>query len=417
MDISTTLITKERFISSKVIKISSSLFLVAGTCIGGGMLALPISSSQLGFWPSVLLMLFACVFMTFTGLLYLEATLWMKKEVHIISLSKELLNKFGQIVCWVVYLFIGYASLVAYTSGGGKEISFVWTEIMKLPLSSTIGSIIFLLIFGGLIYFGHLIVNKVNTILFVSMIIAYLCMIGYFPKEINGQLLMRQDWSSKNLFFVMPLMLTTFSFPGIVPTIVPYLDRDVKAIRMAIIGGTALTFVVYFIWLLIIFGTVPYHGEHGLQNAFLCDLPATECLHFAVQNPIFSYIAQFFAFFALATSFLGIALALFDFLSDGFKISRKGSGKVALSLLIAIPTLFFAIYFQRAFITALELTGGIGDSIISGLIPAFMIWKGRYKLCMKGSYQVMGGKSLLILLSIFSFFILMYEVLRRIYLK
>ncbi|WP_213106027.1 aromatic amino acid transport family protein [Candidatus Protochlamydia amoebophila] len=30
-----------------------------------------------------------------------------------------------------------------------------------------------------------------------------------------------------------------------------------------------------------------------------------------------------FAFFALATSFLGIALALFDFLSDGLEIFKK----------------------------------------------------------------------------------------------
>ena len=415
MDTATGIITKESFFSSKFIKVISSLFLVAGTCIGGGMLALPISSSQLGFWPSTLLMLLACIFMTITGLLYLEATLWMKKDAHVISMSKEFLNKFGQIVCWVVYLFIGYASLVAYTSGAGKEISFVWTEILKIPLSSTVGSSLFLLFFGSLIYLGHLVVNRVNIILFVSMILAYFCMIGYFPKEINNELLMRQDWSASNLLFVMPLMLTTFSFPGIVPTIVPYLNRDIKAIRTAIIGGTALTFVVYFIWLLIIFGTVQYKGEHGLENAFLCDLPATECLHFAILNPIFSYIAQFFAFFALATSFLGIALALFDFLSDGFNISRKGWGKLSLSLLIAVPTLFFALYFHRAFITALELTGGIGDSIISGIIPALMIWKGRYRLLIKSPYQVVGGKSLLIFITVISFSILTYEVMRRLY--
>ena len=399
---------------SKWIKILNALFLVAGTCIGGGMLALPISISSLGFYPSVLVMFFTCSFMTITGLLFLEATLWMKNRFHVISLSKELLNKFGQAICWIVYLFIGYASLVAYTSGAGKEISFVFTELFHIPFSNTLGSILFLLVFGGIIFIGYGIVERVNSVLFISMIIAFLLMIGLAPKNINFELLNRQNSSVNHLFFVIPLMLTTFSFPGIVPSITSYLNKDVKAIRIAIMGGTCLTFIAYFIWLLIVLGTVPSEGKHGLQEAFLCDIPATECLHYAIQNPFFSYIAQFFAFFALTTSFFGIALALFDFLSDGFGILKKGKAKIFLNLLIAFPTLFFAIYFQRAFITALELSGGIGDSIISGLIPSIMVWSGRYKFLKRSEYQVMGGKPLLVLIGLFSFFILAYEILRRI---
>lgn len=392
----------------------NALFLVAGTCVGGGMLALPISSSFAGFWPAVAVMLVSCIFMTITGLLFLEATLWMKNETHIISLSKDLLNKFAQCVCWIVYLFIGYASLIAYTSGGGKEISFVFSEILLIPFSNTLGSVIFMVCFGGIIYLGHKIVERVNTILFISMIVSYLFMIGLAPKEIQPSLIERQDWSLQYLLYISPIMLTTFSFPGIVPTIVPYLNRNIKSLRFAIIGGTSLTFFVYVIWLVIVFGSVPHEGEHGLHEAFLCDLPATECLHYAIQNPYFSFIAQFFAFFALTTSFLGITLALFDFLSDGLGIQKKGRGKITLTALIVIPTLFFALYYQRAFITALELSGGIGDSIISGIIPAMMVWKGRYSLFKESSYQVAGGKALLIFVCLYSFIILAFEVSRRI---
>lgn len=397
------------------LKIVNALFLVAGTCIGGGMLALPISSSATGFWPAVSLMFLSCIFMTITGLLYLEATLWMKEDSHVISLSKALLNKFGQAVCWAVYLFIGYASLAAYTSGGGKEISFVLTELLAIPFSTMMGSLAFFLVFGGIIYMGYKIVERVNTLLFIAMIVAYIFMIGMAPSEINSFFLERQDWGLKNLFFIMPIMLTTFSFPGIVPTIVPYLERDVRSVRYAIIGGTSLTFLVYFVWLMIIFGTVPLEGPHGLNEAFLCDTPATECLHYAIQNPWFSYIAQFFAFFALTTSFLGIALALFDFLSDGLKISKKGTGKLALISLIGIPTLFFGIYFERAFITALELSGGIGDSLISGLIPALMVWNGRYKLHKQGQYRLIGGKAMLVFVGIFSCSIFACELLKRLF--
>ncbi len=399
------------------IRTINALFLVAGTCIGGGMLALPISSSTAGFWPSVTVMFAACFFMTITGLLFLEATLWMKSEAHIISMSSKLLNQSGKIVCWLVYLFIGYFSLIAYVSGGGKEISFVATEIIKLPLSNYLGSFIFISVFGIILYLGHRTVERVNTILFISMIVAYIFMIVLVHPEVKLHLLERQDLNAKNLFFISPLMLTTFSFPGIVPTIVPYLKRDIKALRIAIVGGTITTFLVYFVWLLVMFGSVPYEGTHGLKEAFLCDIPATECLHYAIQNPILSYIAQFFAFFALTTSFLGIALALFDFLADGFKIPKTGLGKLTLTLMITLPSLFFGIYFKRAFITALEMSGGIGDSIISGLIPAIMVWRGRYhfKLVKSDSYTVTGGKTLLIIIGMISCCILASEIFRRIF--
>jgi len=407
-------ISKENISTMKII---NALFLVAGTCIGGGMLALPIASGITGFWPSVATLLAACIFMTITGLLFLEATLWMGNGTHIISMSSKLLNQFGKSVCWLVYLFIGYFSLTAYVSGGGKEIAFVTTEILKVPLSNYVGSLIFILIFGIIIYQGHRVIERVNTILFISMIVAYFFMISLAHSEINLHLLERQDLSITNFLFLSPLMLTTFSFPGIVPTIVPYLKKDIRALKIAIIGGTTTTFLVYFVWLLIIFGSVPYDGSHGLKEAFLCDVPATECLHYAIQNPILSYVAQFFAFFALTTSFLGIALALFDFLADGFKISKTGFGKLVLTLMVALPSLFFGIYFKRAFITALEMSGGIGDSIISGLIPAIMVWRGRYhfKLMKQESYQVTGGKSLLIVIGIISCFVLLCETSRRLF--
>lgn len=394
----------------------SATFLVAGTCIGGGMLALPISSSTVGFWPSVAIMFLACVFMTITGLLFLEATLWMKNDAHIISMASKLLNPFGKIVCWLVYLFIGYFSLTAYVSGGGKEIGFVATEILKIPLSNYWGSFIFISLFGIILYIGHRTVERVNTILFISMILAYVGMIVLAQPEVKLHLLDRQDLDSKSLLFISPLMLTTFSFPGIVPTIVPFLKRDVRALRIAIIGGTITTFLVYVVWLLVMFGSVPYEGVHGLKEAFLCDIPATECLHYAIQNPILSYVAQFFAFFALITSFLGIASALFDFLADGCNISKKGFGKLTLTLAIVLPSLFFGIYFKRAFITALEMSGGMGDSIISGLIPVIMVWRGRYhfKLAKQGSYQVFGKKALLLAIGILSCVILVCEVARRI---
>ena len=71
-------------------------FLVGGTCVGGGMLALPVSTSMIGFGPSLVVMVLAWLFMTATGLLILEVNLWMKKEdSHMVTMASRMLGKGG----------------------------------------------------------------------------------------------------------------------------------------------------------------------------------------------------------------------------------------------------------------------------------------------------------------------------------
>jgi len=396
-------------------RIVNASLLIAGTCIGGGMLALPISSSSVGFIPSLVIMCICCIFMTVTSLLYLEATLWMKEKAHLNTLAAALLTKFWRIVCSITYLFICYASIIAYMSGGGKELIFVANEIFVTSYSNSLGIVVFSFLFGIILFLGHKILERVNTVLFFSMIFAYLMLIAGHGNNISAPLLLRQEWNN-HIFFVFPLMLTTFSFPGIVPTIVPYLDKNPKAIKLAIVTGTAITFIVYCVWLFIVFGSVPHEGPHGLKEAFLCDIPATECLHYALKNPLISAAAQFFAFFALATSFLGISLSLFDFLNDSITLKMNTKvKKILFCSIVFAPSLFFAIYFERAFVAALEISGGIGDSLLSGVIPVIMIWKGRYFLSKEGEYKVWGGKSLLVVLLIISISIFSCELIRRIF--
>src|ERR1700722_12931894 len=107
------------------------------------------------------------------------------------------------------------------------------------------------------------------------------------------------------------------------------------------------------------------------RKRFFATIPAPECLHYSLKNPAISAIAQFFAFFALATSFLGISLSLFDFLKDTVHLKlNQMTQSLLFCLLILAPSLLFALRFEHAFITALELSGGIGDAILSGMVPA-----------------------------------------------
>jgi tyrosine-specific transport protein len=86
--------------------IISVMFLVAGTCIGGGMLALPVATGINGFIPSTVVMFICFLAMTATALLLLEASLWMEEGVHVNTMATRLLGNGAKVVTWVLFLFI-----------------------------------------------------------------------------------------------------------------------------------------------------------------------------------------------------------------------------------------------------------------------------------------------------------------------
>ena len=381
-------------------RLISSMFLVSGTCIGGGMLALPVSTGISGFFPSIFMMTLCWLAMTASALLLLEVNLWMKEGAHVITMASTLLGPVGKIVSWCVYLFISYASLVAYTAAGGSLVIHGVDNLLGLDISRVWGCLFFIIFFGSIIYLGNRFVGRVNTILFVAMIISYFALVGTGISEVKRELLFHRYWPTSIL--AIPLLLTTFSFQTMLPSLTPYLKRNAWALRWAIIGGTTITFIVYLIWEWIVLGIVPVSGPNSLIVALEVGEPITQYLRGHVNSQWVSIIAEYFAFFALVTSFLGISLGLFDFLSDGLNIPNRGKGKVLISLLIIIPTFIFVAYFERIFLLALDTSGGFGDSILNGIMPVLMVWVGRYIYQFPAEHRTPGGKPLLV--AVFLFF-------------
>lgn len=385
--------------------------LVAGTCIGGGMLALPVATGQSGFFPSLLMMVIGWAFMTITALFLAEVNLWMPKNSHVIAMASRFLGPLGKALAWVLYLFIGYASLVAYTAGGGELFRAGMESFLGLHLSQTSSCITFVVLFGLVIYLGAATVGRINTLLVFALIVAYLYMIGAGAPYVQWDHLLHNSFGST--LKAIPLLLTIFSFQTIVPSLTIYLKQDAKRLRRSILWGTTTALAIYALWQWLVLGTVLVDGDNGLSAALAQGKPATEFLGVAVSSLSLKIVADFFAFFALTTSFLGIALGLFDFLSDGLKIKKNAMGNIALGLLVAAPTLFFALKWERCFLLALDSSGGIGDALLNGLFPALMLWAGRYRYQLHSPYRTFGGKPLIVAVICYALFVFGVELLGK----
>ena len=387
---------------NSLLDLISLAFLVAGTCIGGGMLGLPLGAAFCGFLPASLALILSCFFMTLSGLLILEASFWMPPGAHMLSMASFLLGSWARKLAWVLYLFIAYASLVAYIAAAAESISY-WTGLSKLFCGC-----FFCFFFGSFLYLKTALLTRFNAFCFFLMILAYIFLFSSGLSHIHKEHLLH--FQPSRLTMALPLLLTAFSFHAIVPSLPKVLNANLAALRLSIIAGTALAFFVYFFWQLMVLGALPFSV---LEAAYYQGLPATIFLRELIDSPYFVIMTDLFAFLALLTSFFGIALGLFDFLADGLNLSKKGLSSLLIISLVLLPSLFCSQAFPGAFMMAMETSGGFGDAILTGIMPVLMVWSGRYLMKLSPNQRFFGGKPLLVLVFVFYLFVFISEIFEQ----
>lgn len=370
----------------------SAMLLVAGTCIGSGMIALPVAAGVGGFLPALAIMLVCWLVMTLTALLYIEVSLWHEEGAHMVTMCSNMLGPIGKVLTWVLYLLIAYGTIVACAADGGRQLNEFFPA---LSLGQAGGCVLFVLLFGLIVDFGARFLGRINAILMIAMIASYFWIVIMGSSEIKIVNLIYQKWSYS--LAAVPFLLAAFSFQAMVPSLTPYLKRDPRHLYWALVGGTTLSLVIYVIWLALVLGIV---DAQGFNDAFSQGASVTPFLAKAVQNPWLAAFIEFFAFFALVTTFLGFTFGVYDFLADGLHIPKKGFGKALLGFLIAAPTLYFSIYWENIFLNALDFSASFGDTVLNGMMPVLMVWIGRYTRSYKQYYRA-GKGTLVITFAIF----------------
>jgi tyrosine-specific transport protein len=382
--------------------VPGGILLVAGSCIGAGMLALPIMTGLAGFFPSLLVLFLAWAFMTFTALLLVEM------QVNILSMAKESLGETGRAVGWITYLFLFYALLIAYISASGGIFAAFLNRLFDWSIPPWGASFFFTLFFGVIVYLGTRPVDLLNRLLMAGLIITYSGMIALGISEVNPKLFLHFDPSFALL--ALPVLVVSFGFQNMIPSLTAYMKGDLKRVRLTILGGSLLALAVYLLWSVLVLGIVPVGGPEGLFESYQKGEGATSALHAFLGNNKISGFASSFAFFAIVTSFLAQGLSLTHFIADGLKKIPNRKNTWWLCLLALVPPLIFALSYPEVFIKALGFAGGICAMILFGILPVAMAWVGRYKKKISSSYHVRGGKPSLLLALAFSFLVIACEL-------
>lgn len=382
--------------------------LMAGSCIGAGMLALPVVTGLAGFVPAVVVFVVGWLFMTTTALLLLEVNVWLGSHVSIVSMAGRTLGKIGQAAAWILFCYLFYLLLIAYAAGSGALVADFWEDYTGQIIPQWVGGLCCTVIFGVLIYFGTKVVDYVNRLLMVGLALTYLLMLGIGAPQIRTELLGYFNWEL--MWIGAPVVVIAFGLHNMIPTATRYLHANMRQLRIAVIAGTTLPLLGYLLFELVILGLVP--ADQIAASAARGDLVG-QVLRESVGLGWVTVVVQYFSFFAIVTSFLAQALSLVHFLADGFHAPNSRVARIGLVVLAVVPPFIASLYNPRIFIQALELAGAFGAVVLFGIMPALMVWVARYRKKAIVERAMFGGRPLLVVVILFSLFVMVVQAIHQ----
>ncbi|MFU2098029.1 aromatic amino acid transport family protein [Mannheimia haemolytica] len=376
-------------------KILGSALMIAGTTIGAGMLAMPLTSAGMGFGATALLLVGLWALLAYTGLLFMEVYQTApQKDVGVASLAEQYFGLIGRVLATFSLLVLLYALLAAYITGGGSLLAGVMPEMADADMKLKISILIFTAVLGTFVVVGVKSVDGLTRVLFLGKIVAFIAVLLMMLPKAKLENLTAIPLDNLLIISAIPIFFTAFGFHVIMGTINSYLDADIGKIRKSIYIGTAIPLVAYLLWQL---------ATHGVlrQNEFTTILTQDPTLNGLVKatsqitgSTILGEMVRLFSVLALITSFLGVSMGIFEGVGDLLKRLNLPTNRLWLTIATFTPPILFALFYPNGFIKALGYAGLL-FAFYGMILPIGLAWKARRQYP-NLPYRVIGGNLALV---------------------
>ncbi len=382
------------------LKLVGSSLIVAGTALGAGMLAIPMVLAQFGLMWGSLLMLFIWAGTTYAALLLLEASCKVGGGVSMNAIARETLGKGGQLVTNGLLYALLVCLLMAYIIGAGDLVQKV-TASIGVPVSTVSSQVGFTLLVGVIVSAGTGVVDKLNRALFIGMIAALvLTLFSLMPSVTFEGLDQVVNDDKVGLIKTSSVLFTSFGFMVVIPSLVTYNKEATKTqLRNMIVVGSTIPLICYLLWLLAVVGNLPPHELVQYANV-------TELISVLGQKHSgLEFVLSLFTGLALLTSFLGVAMALYDQNADLLQANKS----VVFVATFILP-LLGAVFAPEHFLAILSYAGII-LVFLAVFVPLSMTMKLRLiPLEDNDIYEAGGGAVGMSMMVLFGCFLLVAQV-------
>lgn len=381
--------------TAKTIKQPSILggaMIIAGTAVGAGMFSIPMVTSGVWFTGSIVLLIYTFACMLLSGLMILEANMNYPAGASFHTMVKDLLGPVWNSINGLSITFVLYILTYAYISAGSSIISSNLSDYMEMP--QAISGLVFALIVAFFVWLSTRAVDRLSTILIGCMVITFVMSIGGMVTTASPSILFNQVENGDTHYLpyalaALPYLLTSFGYHGNVPGLVKYYNKNSRSVVLSLVYGAIITVAIYILWQYAIQGNIPRSAfvqirEEGNNIGALLNQ-----MNLSTNSSFISQFLTLFSYMALASSFLGVSLGLFDFIADFFKFNDNQQGRLKSALITFLPPTVFALVFPNGFIYAIGFAG-LAATVWAVIIPALMARASR-KRFPKNSYKAPGG--------------------------
>lgn len=374
--------------------------IIAGTVIGAGMFANPTATSGVWFAGSVVVLLYTWFSMLSSGLMLLEVNTHYPHGASFDTMVKDLLGKSWNIINGIAVAFVLYLLTYAYIFVGGDLTAQGLGNLLNGQVGLPAGQLIFFTVLAFCVWASTYLVDRLTSILIGGMVIAFFWATGGLLSEVKLPVLFDSQAQAGTQYWIytasaLPVCLASFGFHGNVSSLLKYFNGNARKVARALQLGTLIALTIYIVWQLAIQGNLPRSSfapviEAGGQVSVLIDT-----LSKYVPTGSMNTILSFFAYMAIATSFLGVTLGLFDYLADLFKWDDSTAGRTKTAALTFLPPLICCLLFPTGFVTVIGYVG-LAATVWTALIPAMLLFKARKKFPKNEGYRVYGGLWLIV---------------------
>src|SRR5207249_3388591 len=117
--------------------------------------------------------------------------------------------------------------------------------------------------------------------------------------------------SARSITGTLMVLITSFGFASIVPSLRDYFEDDIHTLRKVILFGSLIPLFCYIVWDAVIMGVISREGKDGLialMSSEHATSGLTQALYHSVQNQWISGFFGFFTSICMVTAFLGVSL-------------------------------------------------------------------------------------------------------------
>lgn len=375
--------------------------IIAGTAVGAGMFSIPIVTSGVWFSGSVALLVYTWACMLISGLMILEAALHYPSGASFHTIVKDLLGKGWNAIKGISIAFVLYILTYAYISAGGSIIAHTLEGIVGVGQSTA--GLVFAVVVAFIVWLSTRAVDRLSTILIGGMVITFVMSVGDMFTHVQPAVLFnRGDDQASYLPYALaalPYLLTSFGYHGNVPGLVKYYHKDSGAVVRSLVYGTLLALAIYILWQYVIQGNIARDAfkqviaEGGNIGSLLKQMGNVS------SSQTVGQLLNAFSYMALASSFLGVSLGLFDYLADFFKFSDDTVGRSKTALVTFAPPTIAALLFPNGFLYAIGFAG-LAATVWAVIVPAMMARASRRRFT-EAQYRAPGGYGMILFIILF----------------